>query len=58
VLAALFLFAHQWLEWQTAHMVGAGLPFVSMLPPLIIAVLTFPAAAWIVSRIDRWRLGR
>jgi hypothetical protein len=39
-------------------MVGAGLPFVSMLPPLIIAVLTFPAAAWIVSRIDRWRLGR
>jgi rod shape-determining protein MreD len=58
VLAALFLFVHQWLEWQTAHMVGAGLPFVSMLPPLIIAVLTFPAAAWIVSRIDRWRLGR
>jgi hypothetical protein len=31
---------------------------VSLLPPLVISVFVFPAAAWIVSRIDRWRLGR
>jgi rod shape-determining protein MreD len=57
-LAAVFLSAHQWLEWTLAGAVGARLPFSSVLPPLVIAVFTFPAAAWIVSRIDTWRLGR
>jgi rod shape-determining protein MreD len=58
VLAAVFLFLHEWLEWQVAAATGARLPFAAVLPPVIIAVLIFPAAAWIVSRIDRLRLGR
>lgn len=58
ILAGVFLLIHQWLEWQLAGAVGARLPVVSMLPPLAIAVFTFPAAAWIVARVDRWRLGR
>ena len=58
VLAAVFLFIHQWLEWWIAGLTRALLPFVSIVPPLIVAVLIFPAAAWTVSRIDRWRLGR
>jgi rod shape-determining protein MreD len=58
VLAAVFLFIHQWLGWRVARAAGVELPFVSLLPPLVISVFVFPAAAWIVSRIDRWRLGR
>jgi rod shape-determining protein MreD len=29
-----------------------------MVPPLIISICLFPAFAWIVSRVDAWRLGR
>jgi rod shape-determining protein MreD len=29
-----------------------------MAPPLIISICLFPAFAWIVSRVDAWRLGR
>ncbi len=58
VLAAVFLFIEEWLEWQIAALVGAGVPFSAMVPPIVIAILSFPVAAWAVSRIDRWRLGR
>jgi len=58
ILAAVFLFIHDWLEWELAGVMAAGVPFASALPSILIAVLAFPAAAWIVSRLDRWRLGR
>jgi hypothetical protein len=29
-----------------------------MVPQLIISICVFPLVAWIVSRIDAWRLGR
>ncbi len=58
VLAAVFLFLAEWLEWQLAALVGAGVPFSAMVPPIVIAILSFPVAAWAVSRIDRWRLRR
>ena len=29
-----------------------------MLPQLLISICAFPLSAWMVSRIDRWRLGR
>jgi hypothetical protein len=29
-----------------------------MIPALVISICIFPAFAWFVSRIDRWRLGR
>ena len=57
-LAAVFLFIHEWLEWQIAAAVGAAIPFNRVLAPVLIAVLTFPVVAWIVSRLDHWRLGR
>jgi rod shape-determining protein MreD len=37
---------------------GARVPFAFVLPSTLIAVLIFPVAAWIVARLDRWRLGR
>ena len=58
VLAAVFLFINEWLEWQMASLVGARLPFSWVLPPFLIGVFAFPAVAWFVSRLDRWRLGR
>jgi rod shape-determining protein MreD len=58
VLAALFLSLDEWLQWRIAALGGARLPAVAMLAPLLIGICVFPAVAWIVSRIDRWRLGR
>ena len=58
VLAAVFLLIHRWLQWQIAGVAGARLPFTTLLPPILISIFMFPIAAWIVSRIDRWRLGR
>ena len=58
ILAGVFLFIHDWLEWELAAVMAAGIPFTAVLPSILIAVLAFPAVAWIVSRLDRWRLGR
>jgi rod shape-determining protein MreD len=57
-LAALLLFASEAAEWRLAQVMGASLPFLGILPPLLIAIFAFPIAAWVVSRLDRWRLGR
>jgi rod shape-determining protein MreD len=58
VLAGVLLAIDQCLQWRVAAMVGARLPYASMLPPLVIAICVFPVSAWVVSRIDAWRLGR
>ena len=58
VLAAAFVFMHDWFEWELAWLMGAGVPFASILPSIVIAILIFPVVAWLVSRVDRWRLGR
>jgi rod shape-determining protein MreD len=57
-VAALFIAANEWLQWRLAALVGARVPFTSMIPALLVSICSFPLAAWIVSRIDRWRLGR
>jgi rod shape-determining protein MreD len=58
VLAAVLLTIDEWLQWRLAALVGARVPFTMMLPPLAIAICVFPMSAWLVARIDRWRLGR
>ena len=57
-LAAILILAYESAEWRIAGLMGASVPFVKVVPPLLIAILSFPVAAWAVSRIDRWRLGR
>lgn len=57
-IAALLLLANEAAEWRIAQVMGASLPFRTILPPLLISILAFPVFAWIVSRLDRWRLGR
>jgi rod shape-determining protein MreD len=57
-LAALLLLVNEWLEWWIAGLMGAPLPLIWILPPTLIGILIFPAAAWLVARLDRWRLSR
>jgi rod shape-determining protein MreD len=57
-IAALLLLGNEAAEWRVAQVMGASLPFATVLPPLVISILAFPVLAFIVSRIDRWRLGR
>ena len=58
IFAALMLLANEAAEWRVAQVMGASLPFKSIVPPLLISILSFPIVAWLVSRLDRWRLGR
>ena len=58
VLAAVLLTTDQWLQWRVAAITGADLPFWRMVPPLVISICVFPASAWLVSRLDAWRLRR
>jgi rod shape-determining protein MreD len=58
VVAAVLLTIDQWLQWRIAAATGAQLPLWRMVPPLIISICVFPVSAWIVSRIDAWRLRR
>lgn len=57
-LASLLILFSEAAQWQAAKWMGAGVPFASMLPPLLISVAAFPVVAWMVARIDGWRLGR
>ena len=57
-LAAVLLLGNEAAEWRVAQVMGASLPFLTVVPPLLISILAFPIVAFIVSRVDRWRLGR
>jgi hypothetical protein len=52
------IFAAEAAEWKVAIWSGAPVPFVQMLPSIVIAILAFPLFAHIASRLDRWRLGQ
>ena len=58
VLATVLIAIDQWLQWRVARLVGGAPPLAQIVPPLVISVLLFPVFAWVVSRIDAWRLGR
>jgi rod shape-determining protein MreD len=58
MLAGAFLLLDEWLEREVAAVMDARVPFSWIFPPFLIGVFMFPVVAWIVSRIDRWRLGR
>jgi rod shape-determining protein MreD len=58
ILAAVLLAIDEWLQWRVAAMSGARVGFGQMVPALAISVCAFPVSAWVVSRIDAWRLGR
>lgn len=58
VLGAVLLGIDQWLQWRLASVMGAPSPATTIVPPLAISICAFPLSAWVVSRIDAWRLRR
>lgn len=58
ILAAVLLAINEWVQWRVAAIAGARVEFGTVLPALAISICVFPLSAWIVSRIDAWRLGR
>ena len=58
MLGAVLIAVDEWLQWRIAAAVGAAPELSNMVPPLIISICAFPLSAWLVSRVDRWRLGR
>ena len=56
-LAAVLILAAETAEWKVAGWLGAPVPFLQMLPAIVISILAFPLFALIASRLDRWRLG-
>jgi rod shape-determining protein MreD len=58
MVAAVLLAINEAIQWKIAAVMGASVPLRAMLPPFLVSVCIFPLAAWIVSRIDRWRLGQ
>ena len=58
-IAALFIGLAEVAQWRVAALLGAPVPFaLSAAPAAVISILCFPVAAFLASRIDRWRLGR
>ena len=58
VLAAVLIAIDQGLQWRIAQAAGAAPEISRMVPPLIISICLFPVVAWVIARIDAWRLGR
>jgi rod shape-determining protein MreD len=58
MLAAVLIAINEGLQWHVARLSGAELPPVVMVPPILISICVFPFSAWLISRVDAWRLGR
>ena len=57
-LAAVLIAIDEWLQWRVAKLADAAPSFSRLVPALVISICVFPAFAWLVSRVDAWRLGR
>ena len=58
VVAAVLLAIDQWLQWRIAALTGADVPAWRMATTLVISICVFSVSAWLVTRIDAWRLRR
>lgn len=57
-LAVLLVLTNEWAQLQVAAWMGAALPFFAVLPPVLISAASFPLFAFVIARLDHWRLGR
>lgn len=57
-IATVLITADRWSDWQVAGLMGAAVPFLHIVPAIVISVLAFPIASILVARLDRWRFGR
>ena len=51
-----FIAAYLFLSLQIANLGGGATPLVTIVPQVVLAVLAYPIAAWIVGGADRFRL--
>ena len=58
LLASLFIALAIMASWRVAAWEGAPVGFYTVLPAILIAIFCFPLAAYLVSRLERWRMGR
>ena len=58
LLASLFIALAIIASWRVAAWEGAPVSFYTVLPAILIAIFCFPLAAYLVSRLERWRMGR
>ncbi|MES2905228.1 MAG: rod shape-determining protein MreD [Pseudomonadota bacterium] len=57
-IATILITADCWFDWQIAGLMGAPVPFLHIVPAIVLSMFAFPIAAMIVARLDRWRFGR
>ena len=57
-LAVALIAASEWAHWRVGALMGARVELSGIAPRIIIAALCFPLVAWLVARLDQWRLGR
>jgi rod shape-determining protein MreD len=57
-LAVVLIAVSEWAHWRVAALMDAPADPWTLVPQVIVAGLCFPFAAWLVARLDRWRLGR
>ncbi len=58
VLAAIFIALFIIAQWQVAAIGGAAVHFANVAPSILVGIVCFPIAAYVVARLDRWRMGR
>ena len=58
LLASLFIALAVLVTWQVAAWDGAPVRFAAVAPSILVNIFCFPIAAYIVARLDRWRMGR
>ncbi|QNN65740.1 rod shape-determining protein MreD [Sphingomonas rhizophila] len=57
-LAAAFIAVAEIAQWRAAAIAGAPVRFATIWPAVLVSALLFPIAAYLVARLDRWRLGQ
>jgi rod shape-determining protein MreD len=58
-IAALFISLAELAQWRIAGLLRAPVPLgLTAGPSIAVGILSFPVAAYLAARIDRWRLGR
>lgn len=58
IIAGLFIVLSELAQWRVAALSGAPVSVRAAWPSILVAILVYPLAVFIVSRLDRWRLGQ
>ncbi len=58
LIASLLIALAVMAEWQVAAWNGAPVRFTAVAPAILIGIFSFPLVAYLVSRLERWRMGR